>query len=774
MGFVRRELRLPLVTASFILVGGILLLAGCTGPAGETGPQGPAGAAGTAGAAGPQGPAGAAGTTGPAGAAGAAGAAGPTGPQGATGPAGATGAAGAPAIIIGDGLQGSITGVTIGADNKPVVTFKIADAKGNPLKLSDLDGYPGFTIAYINQEAATNLTSFVNYIVAPRAGISFTYNGTTMAPALPTNALRPVNDPAPAPAPVFPAAYSAFKDLGSGVYTYTFNTALSANYSKTATHVVGGQMTRGAREYAVNPVYQFVPAGGNAAVTRSIVVTQACNQCHDPLAIHGGSRRDVGFCDLCHAPQNVEANSGNSVDLKVFIHKVHRGANLPSVVAGKPYFIQSGSHDYSEVVFPQDIRNCTTCHGAPAGMSAADFAKAAPNADNWKTAPSRAACGSCHDQIDWTTGKSTIPGRPDHEGDARFDDTKCTVCHEANGGEFGSSIVGAHTIPANSKQLKGFSMTLVAASFRAGQLPTVDFSVKDGNGTALDPTTVSSLSIVYAYPTTDYSTRVTGAVRATPSTGSTLANLGSGVWRYTFNTTIDATLTSGTVAVGMQGYNSVNISGPYGANVTVRDAGTNPILYTSLDSTTAVTRRVVVDKTKCDSCHKNIGGANGLSIHGGSRSNPQYCVMCHNVNLTALAESLQFKYLIHSIHMGNERTTPAIFPGNINTADIGYPGNQANCLKCHTSTATYDLPLPAGVLAGNVTVNGTRDLTPLTKGIVVNGFVQPVSSACGSCHAGKPGFEAHVLVNTAFNPVAESCTVCHGVGRIADVVVAHQ
>ena len=28
------------------------------------------------------------------------------------------------------GLAASITGVTIGADNKPVVTFKIADSKG--------------------------------------------------------------------------------------------------------------------------------------------------------------------------------------------------------------------------------------------------------------------------------------------------------------------------------------------------------------------------------------------------------------------------------------------------------------------------------------------------------------------------------------------------------------------------------------------------------------------------------------------------------------------
>jgi len=172
--------------------------------------------------------------------------------------------------------------------------------------------------------------------------------------------------------------------------------------------------------------------------------------------------------------------------------------------------------------------------------------------------------------------------------------------------------------------------------------------VKDGNGTSLNPNTLANLSLNYAYPTTDYSTRVTGSIRATPSTGSTLTDLGSGVWRYTFNASVPQTWTSGTVAVGMQGYVNTIISGPYGANVTVRDASTNPILYTSLDSSAAVARRIVVDKAKCDSCHKNIGGRNGLSIHGGSRSNTQYCVECHHAGLanSGTGVSLQFKYLI--------------------------------------------------------------------------------------------------------------------------------
>jgi OmcA/MtrC family decaheme c-type cytochrome len=780
MGFIRPQLRLPMVTAGFVLIGGILLLAGCTGPAGQTGPQGPAGANGAAGAAGPQGPAGTAGATGPAGpagAAGAAGAAGPTGPQGATGPAGA---AGAPAIVKADGLVATITAVMIMPDNRPMVTFKITDSKGQPLAISDLDTYPRFTIDYIAVDAA-NLTSYVNYITQARDGAPFVIGNTTMQPAIPSNTNRPVLDLLPTPAPVFPAPLSYIKDLGNGVFTYTFNATLPATYNKTATTVVGGQLTRSARTFDANPLYAFVPAGGAVTTTRSIVITQSCNQCHDPLTLHG-SRQQTGYCDLCHTPQNQEANSGNVLALNIFIHKIHDGDNLPSVLAGKPYFVTNGNNDFSDVAFPQDIKNCTTCHGAPAGMSAADYAKLAPDANNWMTKPSRAACGSCHDQIDWTTGKSKYPGKPDHQGGARLDDTKCTVCHDPTGGEFDTSVVGAHTIPANSKQLSGLNISLLAANIKPGQFPTVDFQVKTNNGTFLNPNAVNSISIQYDYSTVDYTyattKRISGTVNTIPAVGAapfvrqgSLTDLGNNTWRYTFNATVPATWTTGSVGIGAQGYLNTLIKGPYGANVTIRDSSPNPVIFASLDSNPAVARRVVVDKTKCDSCHKNIGGLNGLSVHGGSRSNPQYCVQCHAADMVdAGGYPMQFKYLIHSIHMGSNRVTPMVFPGNIDTSKVGFPGNPADCMKCHSNAASYDLPLPAGVLAaGNVTLNGTA----VTSGVVVNGYAQPTALACAGCHAGKPGFEAHVLVNTAFNPAAEACAVCHGVGRVADVVPAH-
>ena len=71
---------------------------------------------------------------------GAAGPAGPAGPAGAAGPAGPAGPGGKSAVVApGAGLKAEITKVEIPADNKPVVTFKVTDAKGNLLKNADLD-----------------------------------------------------------------------------------------------------------------------------------------------------------------------------------------------------------------------------------------------------------------------------------------------------------------------------------------------------------------------------------------------------------------------------------------------------------------------------------------------------------------------------------------------------------------------------------------------------------------------------------------------------------
>ena len=64
-----------------------------------------------------------------------------------------------------------------------------------------------------------------------------------------------------------------------------------------------------------------------------------------------------------------------------------------------PYLITGHGgtvYDFSDVVYPQDVRNCTTCHEE----NDADT----PQASNWRLVANRAACGTCHDDVDFAGG----------------------------------------------------------------------------------------------------------------------------------------------------------------------------------------------------------------------------------------------------------------------------------------------------------------------------------------------------------------------------------
>ena len=62
-------------------------------------------------------------------------------------------------------------------------------------------------------------------------------------------------------------------------------------------------------------VFHFVPSGAEILQIRDIVATETCNNCHDPLAIHGGPRRKVELCIMCHYPDVIDPDTGNSVDM---------------------------------------------------------------------------------------------------------------------------------------------------------------------------------------------------------------------------------------------------------------------------------------------------------------------------------------------------------------------------------------------------------------------------------------------------------------------------
>lgn len=249
------------------------------------------------------------------------------------------------------------------------VTFTVADDRGLPL---DLDGI--FTPGPIRARFLLGTIP-----AGENQYLTYTTRNVT-SPITNDSAVQPSSDTG-----------GTFEKVADGTYVYRFGTMLPAGYDATATHSVGIYSDRDLEEFGLgdqidNDVVNFIPAGGMVERIRDVVRTDTCNQCHDPLAIHGGFRRDVELCVMCHYEGVLDPDTGNTVDFRVMIHKIHQGENLPSVQAGTPYQIigfRQSLHDYSHVAFPQDTRYCDTCHREDAVQAEAYLLR-----------PRRDACGS--------------------------------------------------------------------------------------------------------------------------------------------------------------------------------------------------------------------------------------------------------------------------------------------------------------------------------------------------------------------------------------------
>lgn len=540
-----------------------------------------------------------------------------------------------------------------------------------------------------------------------------------------------------------------FAKLADGEYTYTFRTKAPATFDRTATHSIGVWAARDLSEFDLqgvanydSDVYTFTPDGAPVTVTRDVVRTASCNKCHDPLSAHD-ERLGVELCILCHNPQSGDPDTDNTVDMVQMTHKIHMGSSLPSVQAGGRYQIigyQGSVHDYSTVVFPADVRRCTACHDQSSGAAQA----------NAYLRPTKAGCGSCHDNVIFDTGAN-------HVNLPQPTENQCANCHLPQGElEFDASILGAHTIPRFSAQLPGtvFEITGVQNG-QAGSKPTVTFTVNDRSGAPITNITQMRLQIVMAGPTADYSDYVSESVVNAPGAG--------GTYTYTFNAAVPAGAT-GTYAMGIEGYRTVNINPDTVNQMAVRDAGVNKVFYFSVDGSPVVQRRQVVSLDKCNNCHGS------LSLHGDNRNVIEQCTLCHNPNETdsayrpanqAPSQTIQFAHMIHRIHTGEESDreyTIYGYRGSENDfTEVRYPGDRRNCNACHVN-GSEQLPLPEGLL--NVT-SPRGLLNP----------VGPTAAACTACHTSVPA-ASHALSNTT-SQLGEACAACHATGRDFGVPKIH-
>lgn len=689
------------------LAAALLAQPSCTGDTGPIGPDGPAGDPGVAGE---------------------------PGVNGSNGADGTNGSDGRGSWLVGPGLKIEIMSAAI-TGTTAEVTYKVTDGGGVAL---DLDGLftegavsPRFTLARLDG----TINQYESYKTNAAGQATTDSGGSTVEVG-----------------------------AGDGVYTYTFGTTITVP-DATESHRVALFATRTYEDqrYVANALFDFVPDGSAVTNTRDIVTTAACNGCHNPLEAHGGSRREIGLCITCHSPQTIDPDTGNTVDMKVMIHKIHMGKNLPSV-ATTPYQIigyNSSVHDYSTVVFPHDVRSCDTCHTGTQGST-------------WKTNPTGSACGSCHDDVNFVTGAN-------HAGGAKTDDT-CANCHIASGASL--AIENAHYYPGNDPAKPTIEVAIDAIrNGGPGQLPQVDFTVTfDGVGRDIIGTPLTGLSAVIAGPNTEYTTYWS----ANLNTEGTLAPIDATAGRFTYTFPVGKEMPG--TATGSYTMAFQATQGPSGNNA----AAYNPVKAFAVTDTTAVARRQVVDGAACNNCHQD------LAMHGGGRKNPSFCVMCHNPTNTndervsrlegsvIDVESVDMKVMIHKIHRGEDLEQSYVLGGyplpNLNNPagnqiDFGhvrFPGDLRSCGTCHTGDS-FALPLKGGVLATRretLTCTDTDGDGFCSNRTSVERFIQPVTAVCTSCHD-SDSTVAHAEIMTTFGGV-ESCTTCHGPGSAFDPANAHR
>ncbi|WP_136523391.1 OmcA/MtrC family decaheme c-type cytochrome [Geomonas ferrireducens] len=673
-------------------------------------------------------------------------------------------------------LSGAVTSAFI-PGKKPIVNFTVTNkATGKGIK-----GLRTFAlhVAKLIPETNGSNSYWQNYI---SAGLPLS--------AIPANVPRGSSTPT---APTVPGAdasdlyvngvktqsgYTVI-DHGDGSYTVTFGADITANtnvaYDANATHRIGISVRSvavpGGYAGPINPAtnavqavfttpnttnmfYDFTPATGAVLVdtnnartyARDIVATSACDSCHYKLGLaagnmlsgHTGSRVDTKLCVMCHTNQ-FDSGEGEFV---TFIHRIHMGETFNE--ANDTWTVPTGVLvTYGEQTYPQDMRNCVFCHKGK-------------DVNNWKSKPTRKACGSCHNAFNFAT----------HQG-GQTDDSSCAGCHAGTTStvevatahlavqdpdpaapELGGTNTHTYAgyLPAAGITVPGAAVVtwdVKSVGLDSNRHPSITFRfMKNGTAVAFNTyqagvvtdmmtgfTGAPSVYFAYSVPQdnipsatvapADFNASANAWIKAVwngTNTNATMTGPDSNGY-YTIVINNQTIPTSAKMLTGGVGYSYGSGSTPltqtdlssltvpsslktkWAYNATTNVGGlivVTPNVWKTATGFTA--RRTIVSNAKCNACHAALGIA--PTFHSGQRNDAPTCSFCHTVNKTNTGWAINAKDAIHAIHGAAKRVNKFSWEAAAGDKywNTTYPGYLQDCEQCHVA-GTYDFSATASAAA---------------------------------------------------------------------------
>ena len=470
---------------------------------------------------------------------------------------------------------------------------------------------------------------------------------------------------------------------------------------------------------------------GTATVENPVVTRAQCATCHEgPISgkmyLH---HIDPGFsptgnwsldfqpvtsCKSCHNNDGYaaikDATGAYLADpIGRRVHGLHMGEGLK--LDFNTNSITGDFRNYTHVIFPADVRNCTKCHVD----------------DRWKEQASLMACGSCHDNS-WFGPKTTVPvGMVAHTGGPVSDGNRCGVCHSTDGRIAGVDV--SHAIAPPNMDAIDVTMTPPANGkfYVAGEKPVVTLVIKDDAGHAIpDHTKVTDANFSTA------SLFVYGPrSRTIPVLTTTARNV---------NAKLRASVTS-------------SIGGPWPINgKTFRIAvnGSAPQDIKIVGASNLVSAAEVV--TSLNSVITNLNGGAKASVSG------------TNVNIKTLIQGGIARFEIYNgdvtTAMGWKRAPNTVLEPDVTVAASSLPSND---LRALSDPLDFSDPMVTRT-AANITyqLGDVAGLTPGTYGIYLYHLPKAGKIAGLNAPTGIGHTMFQIGTATPEKKVATSCTDCHG------------